>query len=346
VNLCVEDTTVREADGKAATFPASLRVLIHQAVGRIGADELPALLGKHETDAENFDSKIEACLRDLKPSIRIRANCRISNRTRFNNDLALETDHELVCLEIEKGYLSRFELDILKMQAFASTRRQDGERRPIFGAFIVPSYNIVANHISGNSRESSYGYLVRLARLVIQIQPLHIDDLLIVGYATPDQQTVAGTKTRRSRTPRAASPADIVVRDRGMLAKDVVDAGLSGYATRSLHILRNALGKGRPRIREKLNSRGRYLGYGLVGGPDQLYVYVQRKGLVIDIAISGDRANELREKGFAIHARNNFQSRAGWLTGLFVPHDSARLADVASLAREALSTRGNPRLRG
>jgi len=38
-----------------------------------------------------------------------------------------------------------------------------------------------------------------------------------------------------------------------------------------------------------------------------------------------------------VKPRDNFQAQNGWLTGLIVPHDTDKVADVARLAIEALT---------
>lgn len=72
----------------------------------------------------------------------------------------------------------------------------------------------------------------------------------------------------------------------------------------------------------------RYLGYARKGTRDSVYVYVQEKQLVLDLRLSAERADEVRRSGLKVRPRNNYQGRAGWLTGVRVPHDTDR-ADLA-----------------
>ena len=197
MNLSVRTTTLLEANSRPSPFPMRLRQLLSAAVGGIDVKAMPDLLAKHETDTGNFDGKLEAGLRELDPVLAIRANCTISDLTKFNNDLVIDSDEALVCVEIEKGYLSRFEFDILKMQAFACSRQLQHPGKPVFGAFVVPDDNVVARHISGNSGESSFRYLTRLCRLVVQVQPLHVEDILIVGYSMTPELNPASPGTQR-----------------------------------------------------------------------------------------------------------------------------------------------------
>ncbi len=124
--------------------------------------------------------------------------------------------------------------------------------------------------------------------------------------------------------------------DKGLLAKEAIASVLCGYPTDLAFHLRSQLAKSCPQLREKLNPNSRYLGYGTVGESDALYVYVQKKQIVIDIRLPADRAGELRPLGFDVRPRNNYQAKAGWLTGLRVPHDTDRPEVILRLALEAL----------
>lgn len=337
MNLFVRSTTLR--DGDQDRFPTRFRQLLCDAVAGIGAEELEGLLAKHEADPGNFDAKVEANLRELDPSLAVKANCRISDSTKFDNDIVIEADDALVCLEIEKGNMSRFEFDILKMQAFASRWKRELPGKLIFGAFVVPADNVVARHISGNTRESSYRYLTRLFRLVGQIQPLHIEDILVVGYAMEmPQDEISRNKRKdssgRKKRPKAAS--ELLVQEEGLLPEEALKTGLHGYPTDLIFYLRGRLAECCPTLREKFNPNGPYLGYGLVGGSYDLFVYVQKNDLLIDIRLPADRAEDLRSQGFDVRPRNNYQARAGWLTGVFVPHDTDNRELLVALALEAM----------
>ena len=339
MNLSVRSTTLREANGEPGRFPKRLGQLICRAVAGIDAEEMSDLLSKHETDPGNFDGKIEARLRELDGALVIDANCRISDRTKFDNDLVIEADDALVCLEIEKGNVSRFEFDILKMQAFAGSRKRQHCGKPIFGAFVVPADNIVARHISGNPRESSFHYLTRLSHLVAEIEPLHLEDILIVGYAMKsarDEDAHGKRRKKRASSKRPGATDNLVVQEKGLLSDKVLSSGLRGYPTDLVFALRSRLAAACPRIREKFNFNSRYVGYGLTNSSDVLYVYVQKKGLLIDIRLSADRADEVRRLGFEVRPRDNYQGKAGWLTGLFVPHDTDKHHEIVALALEAL----------
>jgi len=339
MGVFVQSITLREAIGDDAMFPERLRQLLCQVIETFEVDELERMLSKHETDRANLDGQIEANLRQLEPSLLIEANCRISGQTKFDNDLVIESDEALVCLEIEKGNTSRFEFDILKMQAFASCRGHPVISKPLFGAFIVPADNTVVRHISGRPGESSFRYLVRLCKLVSHIQPLHLEDILIVGYAVN-----APIESKRRKTPakaaigrkRGRQSERVLSVEKGLLAKEAISNGLRGYPTDLVFYLRSQLAKNCPQLREKLNLNSRYLGYGLAGGSDALYVYVRRRRLEVHIGLPVDLAKELRRSGFEVHPRNNYQARKGWLTGLLVPHDTDKPELIVGLALTAL----------
>lgn len=117
---------------------------------------------------------------------------------------------------------------------------------------------------------------------------------------------------------------------------EIAPEALRGYPLDLVFDLRKQIAETQPTVREKLNSNSRYLGYGLPAGSDDLYVYVQKEGLVIDVRLLPDRADELRRLGFQVRPRKNYQARAGWLTGLLVPHDTDKRQEIVALALEAL----------
>ncbi len=340
MGLGVCSVTVRAAAGGRDQFPRAMNDLLCKAVSTISADELQTLMGKHESDSANFDARIEEIIRSMQPDMTVHANHRVFDGAKFDNDLVLETDDALVCLEIEKSPRARFEFDILKMQVFGSqwlAKRPDAK---VYGAFIVPADNVVARHISGNSRESSYKYLQRLSRLVAQIDPLILEDVLIVGYSTSitDEEAIQEHPSGVKKTsPKAKSKySQNVVTGAGLRPEELLWDVLKGYPQELVNKLRKRLAAEFPGLREKINRRKRYLGYANRGS-DAIYVYVKKKNLLIDIRLSADLAEDLRRLGFTVRPYDNFQSDVGWLTGLIVPHDTDKFAEVIKLAIEALS---------
>lgn len=343
MGLSVRSITVREAAGCNGLFPDALSSLLCGAVASIANEEMPELISRHESDHANFDGKIEDTIRSMRPDQLLQANHPVCEGVKFNSDLVLETDDGLVCLEIEKGPLARFEFDVLKMQAAASQRLAKRPDARVYGAFIVPADNIVARHISGNARESSYEYLTRLARLIARIDPLILADILIVGYSTslPEEQTPLpqskGTKKAAPKVERNSSP-NVVKAEVGLLPDGLVWDVLKGYPQELLAALRKQLVTACPGLREKINRNSRYLGYSN-GGSDAVYVYVRKKDLLIDLNVSADLSVDLERLGFEVRPRDNFQAKSGWLTGMIVPQSIDKLADVVKLAMEALATK-------
>ena len=339
LGVCSE--TLRGAAGVGGQFPRSINDLLCKAVSAISADELQTLMGKHESDPANFDGRIEEIIRLMQPSLTLHSNHRVFDGAKFNNDLVLETDDALVCLEIEKSPMARFEFDILKMQVFGSQWLAKRPEAKVYGAFIVPVDNVVARHISGNSRESSYKYLQRLSRLVDQIDPFILTDILIVGYgeSVTDEQVKQKPLKDMKATPvnvENKNSKNVVISDTGLLPEEVLWDVLKGYPRELVGELRKRLAAEFPELREKINRRSRYLGYANRGS-DAIYVYVRKNDVLIDIRLSADLAEDLKIAGFEVRTRDNYQAKSGWLTGLIVPHDTDNLADVVKLAIDALS---------
>ncbi len=341
MNLEVRSVTVREVAGGGSLFPGEMNDLLCTAVSAISVEELQKLMDKHESDPANFDGRLEEIIRSMRPDLTVHANHRVFGGAKFNNDLVIETDGAVVCLEIEKSHLARLEFDVLKMQAFASQwlAKQPGAK--VYGAFMVPADNVVARHISGNARESSYRYLQRLSRLVAQVDPLLLDDVLIVGYASPmpDEQVTQRELKAMKKTPMndgGKNSGNVVIADAGLLPEELLWDVLKGYPQELVGELRKRLADECPKLREKINRSSRYLGYSN-GGSDAVYVYVRKNGLLVDMRVSADLSEDLGQLGFEVRPRDNFQAKSGWLTGLILPLDTDKFADVAKLAIEALS---------
>lgn len=339
MNVGVCSTTFHETGNGNSLFPAQLRDQVCEAVQQITVRQLKELGGLHETAPSNLDGTIEANLRSLDPALQIRSNSRVSPRTRFNADLVIETDDAVVSLEVEKGKLARFELDILKMQAFAFRGHGRLPDRRCFGAFIVPADNVVARHISGNARESSFQYLRRLSRLVLDLGPTFLRDILVVGY---DALTDIGQRKGARPRPRQQPEREPLVSP----SEEVIARALQGYPARGRELvleLRRRLKAEFRELREKYNPNSRYLGYA-VGRSDALYVYLQKSRLVLDVRVPEDRADELSHRGIQVVPRSNYQARDAWLTGVRVPHDTDEPGAIVQLAVSALRGQQTTRL--
>lgn len=137
-------------------------------------------------------------------------------------------------------------------------------------------------------------------------------------------------------TSKHTRKGNVFSQDAGLLPDEVVRGALRDMALDLAFDLRSGLVAGCPELREKLNSASRYLGYGLVGCSDAVYAYVRKGGLVLDIKVPAKRGDDLRRLGFQVRPRQNYQGKAGWLTGLVVPKGTDRLAVVLRLSLEAL----------
>ena len=284
MGLGVCSVTVRASAGGRDHFPGAMNDLLCKAVSTISDDELQTLMARQESDPANLDGRIEEIIRSMCPSLTVRANHRGIEGTKFNSDLVLETDNALICLEIEKSPMARFEFDILKMQAFASQWLAKRPSTKVYGAFIVPTDNVVARHISGNSRESSYKYLQRLSRLVVQIDPLILADILIVGYGTSarNEEATQGLPAHVKKvSPKArGKSSQNVIAGPGLRPEELLWSAFRGYPQELVNKLRERLAAEFPNLREKINPRGRYLGYANRGS-DAIYVYVVNGGVKV-----------------------------------------------------------------
>jgi len=83
-----------------------------------------------------------------------------------------------------------------------------------------------------------------------------------------------------------------------------------------------------PNVTEKFNNRLRYFGYWTGTDKDRIYIYVQKKNLRIDLYISRDFESEIRNIGFKVNYVNNYQGRAGWLTGWQIPHSTTKVETI------------------
>ena len=110
----------------------------------------------------------------------------------------------------------------------------------------------------------------------------------------------------------------LVYAEKGLLKKSVWKPKLKNYQTDLVCSIREKLDEVQ-RLTEKFNTKSRYFGYWIGTNKDRAYIYVQKKGLRIDLDISRDFEANLKEEDFEVHFIKNFQYRAGWLTGWRVP---------------------------
>lgn len=113
----------------------------------------------------------------------------------------------------------------------------------------------------------------------------------------------------------------LVLAKNGLVKDSVWRRILEDYPTDIVCSIREQLLKKVPGLTEKFNTNSRYFGYWTaMDETDRAYVYVQKRELRIDLCVARRFEPELRRAGFEVRYVNNFQGRAGWLTGWRVPH--------------------------
>lgn len=120
----------------------------------------------------------------------------------------------------------------------------------------------------------------------------------------------------------------VIYSENGLVPDKVWGPKLRDYPTSLVCLIRAALADRIRGISEKFNSNSRYFGYRTGTGKDRAYIYIQKKKLVIDLSISQSFTKKIRQMGFEVKFRNNFQGRAGWLTGWEVPKSTLNLEPV------------------
>ncbi len=321
-----ESFTMREAVGLSPAFPAWLRSALVATIEKMSEAEVCAALARGEHDSGNFDSLLHDRLRDaLADGWRARRSERVSGAPRFLNDGTFEGDGVQVSLEIEKGDRGRFDLDLLKMLAFASRRHPS----PCFGVLVVPLEGGLPRDVTGTAGQTAFAYLRRTARLLWETPRENLEDLLVIGFSTgaPAEESLldGGEDSRRVR------PAARIRRVEGTQSLDLESIGrlvggrLGDVVTRSTTLLRLRAGVLRrvPGLQEKLypDTRHAYLSYA-IEGIDRAVLWLQQNGLIIDLDRPRSPAREqaLRDSGFEVRYRNNWMGRAGWTTGIRVSH--------------------------
>ena len=126
----------------------------------------------------------------------------------------------------------------------------------------------------------------------------------------------------------AARKQNLISAEQGFLEPWQWAEYLRGYPTALLLDIRCFLRRHVDGLAEKFNTKSRYFGYAGADGSDVLYLYVQKQGLQIDLNIDRAHEDELRQSGFTVNHVNNYQGRAGWLTGWQVPHDTQNIEIV------------------
>jgi len=130
---------------------------------------------------------------------------------------------------------------------------------------------------------------------------------------------------------------NVRIAESGLLEERFWRDDLAGYDTGLAEKIREELLRGVPGLAEKFNKGAApYFGYRRGEANDALYIYIQKKGIVIDLNLPRDFEADLERAGFVITHRDNFQGQAGWLTGWHVPHGWERIEEVTKWLRLAL----------
>jgi hypothetical protein len=108
----------------------------------------------------------------------------------------------------------------------------------------------------------------------------------------------------------------------GLLPDNVWNPYLTDFDALRVSFLRHGLVANVPGLCESFNKKvPRYFGYFKKNERDNLYIYIQKKKLVVDINLNPNFANYLISLGFTVSLRRNLQERDGWLTGWDIPNE-------------------------
>lgn len=133
---------------------------------------------------------------------------------------------------------------------------------------------------------------------------------------------------------------EIIQTDTGLLDDEIWKTPLKNHPTDLLRLIRISLLKKVPDLGEKFNRAGLYFGYRVGNSKDKAYIYTQKKNLVLDLCLNRSFTPEIEMLGFEVKYRNNFQGRAGWLTGWRIPQSTLNSKPelVAEWLRKALAS--------
>jgi hypothetical protein len=120
----------------------------------------------------------------------------------------------------------------------------------------------------------------------------------------------------------------VIYSERGLLKDDQWKSYLKNRPIQLVTKIRSHLKKQIPGLADKFNYKSRYFGLRVKDDKDKIYIYVQKKGLRIDLCIGRENEEKLKRAGFNVKYVNNYQGRSGWLTGWRVPHDTKKFNNV------------------
>lgn len=130
---------------------------------------------------------------------------------------------------------------------------------------------------------------------------------------------------KKTRKQKGKASKYVIYSEKGLLKDDQWKSYLNDRPTQLIAKIRNYLKKQIPGLAEKFNYNSRYFGLRVKDDKDRIYIYIQKKGLRIDLCIGREFEEKLQRAGFKVKYINNYQGRAGWLTGWHVPHDTKKL---------------------
>jgi len=133
----------------------------------------------------------------------------------------------------------------------------------------------------------------------------------------------------RMKEKRGKKGKYLVLAKKGLLKDSMWRRTLENYPTDIVCSIREQLLKKVPGLTEKFNTNSRYFGYWTATDEtDRAYIYVQKSEVRIDLYVGRRFEAQLHRAGFEVRYVNNFQGRAGWLTGWRVPHTTTSIKTV------------------
>lgn len=127
---------------------------------------------------------------------------------------------------------------------------------------------------------------------------------------------------------RGRKSKNVIFSESGLLDERVWHFALQGFHTELICAIRQELIKRIPDLMEKFNTYKRYFGYWRGRDKDRAYIYVQKKNLLLDVCIDPAYVTDLRNQGFRVDPRENFQGSNNWLTGWKIPQDYKNIEKI------------------
>lgn len=318
---------MREKQDLGPSFPAAIRSALLSAIGKLAQTEAAAAIRRPEHAPDNLDALIADRVREgLDPGWRLIRNDRVAQGPKFANDFSLLGAGIAVSVEMEKGDRGRLDLDLIKMLAFAARHFPT----PAFAVLIVPLRQVLTRNVTGSRTETAFDYLRRTLALLWRVGRANLEDVLVIGYDEGEGTEPALPEIPHSSDERPSATGPDIVEGTQGLDLDEIARMVGGTREEvfrrspALREIRRALLQGRAGVVERLN-RGpiKYLGYH-ARGRDRAYVYVQSGRLVVDVDVprTDENLGALREVGMDVTLRKNYQYRAGWVTGILLPHSA------------------------